>query len=247
MLIAGEGGVSHACPQCGSLKVWKDGVRQTSHGDVQRWLCRDCGFRFSESKQNVVIEFKVKKDIVFQSAEELDSGPDFAQVSIGHSDCAVKKALNDSSFSIREDVGSHVDSPESTVVKHINSLCHYNRECQCMRHRDDGAKNMAAVETRQKQAAGATKHTNTAIDGNIINYAWHLKKQGYPETTIKTYATSIKRLHHLGADLMNPDSVKLLLANHTNWKNSYKRVYINAYTHWTTMVQIDWNPPHYKA
>jgi len=46
---------------------------------------------------------------------------------------------------------------------------------------------------------------------------------------------------------MNPDSVKLLLANHTNWKNSYKRVYINAYAQWTTMFQIDWNPPHYKA
>lgn len=36
------------CPECASLRVWKDGVRQTIYGDVQRFLCRDCGFRFSD-------------------------------------------------------------------------------------------------------------------------------------------------------------------------------------------------------
>jgi len=37
------------CPECGSDRLWKDGVRKTNYGDVQRWLCRDCGFRFSHS------------------------------------------------------------------------------------------------------------------------------------------------------------------------------------------------------
>lgn len=36
------------CPECGGLKNWKDGVRPTENGDVQRYLCRSCGFRFSE-------------------------------------------------------------------------------------------------------------------------------------------------------------------------------------------------------
>ena len=35
------------CPECASEKIWKDGRRKTGHGDVQRWLCRDCGYRFS--------------------------------------------------------------------------------------------------------------------------------------------------------------------------------------------------------
>jgi len=36
------------CPQCGSKRVWKDGLRQLSDGAiVQRWVCRDCGYRFS--------------------------------------------------------------------------------------------------------------------------------------------------------------------------------------------------------
>jgi len=38
------------CPECGSTRVWKDGVRRTREGPIQRWLCRDCGLRFSESK-----------------------------------------------------------------------------------------------------------------------------------------------------------------------------------------------------
>jgi len=38
------------CPDCGSTRVWKDGLRYTGEGPIQRWLCRDCGLRFSESK-----------------------------------------------------------------------------------------------------------------------------------------------------------------------------------------------------
>ena len=38
-----------ACPQCGSKRVWKDGIRRLADGSViQRWLCRDCGYRFSD-------------------------------------------------------------------------------------------------------------------------------------------------------------------------------------------------------
>jgi hypothetical protein len=39
------------CPSCGSRRTWHDGIRHTLQGDVQRWLCRDCGHRFSETYQ----------------------------------------------------------------------------------------------------------------------------------------------------------------------------------------------------
>lgn len=35
------------CPECGSERVWKKGFRKTSRGRVQRWICRECGCRFS--------------------------------------------------------------------------------------------------------------------------------------------------------------------------------------------------------
>jgi len=42
-----------ACPECGSRKVWKDGLRYLSDGStVQRSLCRTCGYRFSDPSQN---------------------------------------------------------------------------------------------------------------------------------------------------------------------------------------------------
>jgi predicted RNA-binding Zn-ribbon protein involved in translation (DUF1610 family) len=42
---------SHAptprCPECGSQRVWKDGLRYNPFGMIQRYLCRNCGYRFS--------------------------------------------------------------------------------------------------------------------------------------------------------------------------------------------------------
>ena len=35
------------CPQCSSKKTWRDGIRKTGYSDVQRYLCRECVFRFS--------------------------------------------------------------------------------------------------------------------------------------------------------------------------------------------------------
>jgi integrase len=35
------------CPQCGSSLLYRDGMRYTDLGEIQRWLCRGCGYRFS--------------------------------------------------------------------------------------------------------------------------------------------------------------------------------------------------------
>ncbi len=46
---AGSAGASPLCPHCGSAKVWRDAFRYTVFGDkIQRWLCRECGLRFSD-------------------------------------------------------------------------------------------------------------------------------------------------------------------------------------------------------
>ena len=36
-----------ACPRCNSQSVWKDGLRQCGVESKQRYLCRECGYRFS--------------------------------------------------------------------------------------------------------------------------------------------------------------------------------------------------------
>jgi integrase len=45
----GDVGSSPLCPKCRSARVWRDALRYTVFGDkIQRWLCRDCGLRFSD-------------------------------------------------------------------------------------------------------------------------------------------------------------------------------------------------------
>jgi integrase/predicted RNA-binding Zn-ribbon protein involved in translation (DUF1610 family) len=51
-LTEDSAGTSPLCPQCGSKKVWRDGLRYPMFGDkIQRWLCRDCGLRFSDPNE----------------------------------------------------------------------------------------------------------------------------------------------------------------------------------------------------
>ncbi|MEM4143071.1 MAG: tyrosine-type recombinase/integrase [Candidatus Bathyarchaeia archaeon] len=39
------------CPECGSERLYRDGMRYLSSGEArQRWLCRNCGYRFSEKR-----------------------------------------------------------------------------------------------------------------------------------------------------------------------------------------------------
>jgi len=47
-LLGGEI-ASRKCPECHSNKIWKDGKRKTRNGLIQRYICRDCDYRFSES------------------------------------------------------------------------------------------------------------------------------------------------------------------------------------------------------
>jgi len=48
-LCSSSATISPLCPQCSSKKVWRDSVRYSTFGDrIQRWLCRECGLRFSD-------------------------------------------------------------------------------------------------------------------------------------------------------------------------------------------------------
>ncbi|MBT0158639.1 site-specific integrase [Candidatus Bathyarchaeota archaeon A05DMB-2] len=46
---AESAGANPLCPHCDSNKLWRDGHRYSIFGDeIQRWLCRECGLRFSD-------------------------------------------------------------------------------------------------------------------------------------------------------------------------------------------------------
>jgi integrase len=72
----GAAGTSPLCPQCGSPRVWKDGIRDTDLGPLQRWICRNCGRRFSDPE--VLKEIQAKVHSIYKggrvSAESNSSG-----------------------------------------------------------------------------------------------------------------------------------------------------------------------------
>ena len=61
-------GTSPLCPQCSSQRLYRDGLRYPMFGDpIQRWLCRDCGLRFSDAE-----DVERAKE-AFKQAEKIES------------------------------------------------------------------------------------------------------------------------------------------------------------------------------
>jgi integrase/predicted RNA-binding Zn-ribbon protein involved in translation (DUF1610 family) len=181
-------GTSPLCPQCGSKKLWRDGLRYSPFGDrIQRWLCRNCGFRFSDSDD-------------------------------------VQRAL--SAF-------ERVERVDTKAVKGRDDKA---LECQiCV----EETKNLATTEL--KTVAGNLQ--NKEVKGLITQFMAWLDKEGY--TKGSRYPNNLKTLVNLGADLLNPESVKEVLGKH-KMKGGAKLQYVYAYSAFVNMLKISWDPPKYK-
>ncbi|MEM3766504.1 MAG: hypothetical protein QXU46_05715, partial [Candidatus Bathyarchaeia archaeon] len=98
-----------------------------------------------------------------------------------------------------------------------------------------GAKNLAAaIKEDEKWAAGATETfsekpaQNNDMNAKILEFAWKLKKQGYAESTINGRVKLLKRLVRLGANLLDPESVKEAIAKQT-CSEGRKELAVEAY------------------
>jgi len=143
------------CPECGSSKLYKDGLHHTNEGQVQRYLCRVCGYRFSQSS--------VKVNVMGKVGETFDSGNNNHKVGVASGDGSYEKVYDCLPFSFSEDVGSH---DISIVEKGLNNLPFYNRNTQVCANK--GAKNLNTT-TETKTVAG-TENQNTK--GKIIEFIW---------------------------------------------------------------------------
>jgi integrase len=48
--------MARECPNCHSKRNWKDGIRESGFGSIQRFICRDCGFRFSTNTKTLNLD-----------------------------------------------------------------------------------------------------------------------------------------------------------------------------------------------
>jgi len=103
---------------------------------------------------------------------------------------------------------------------------------------------LAEVRPLKEKLAGSTEKTN--LKGELVNFMWQMKKQGYKTTTITSYADTLKSLIKRNADLSNPESVKEVLAE-TSWSNTHKHVAIASYTLYLSLQGKTWLPPICKV
>jgi len=167
------------CPQCGSRLLYKDGLRYLADGSgIQRYLCRKCGYRFSETrKSNTALHTKSESDAHQKAAKLL----------------------------------------------------------------------VEAEKTIEKREAGATEKTReTELQGKIVEFLWWMKKQGYKETTIEGRGKRLQVLVKLGANLLDPESVKQVLTLQ-NWDDSSKETTVHAYDSFAKWAGLKWEKPRYKA
>ena len=163
-----------ACPECNGSKILKSGVRTLVSGQSkQRYLCRVCGFRFSEKsyKQNRT----------------------------------------------RED-------QQICVLK---------------------AKNLDTT-TEIKTVAGD-------VEEKTINYLLNMKRHGNKESTITSHNSCLNALITRGANLLDSDSVKDVLAsacvlkkdgtNGHSWSQNRKRNVIKTYNQFLRFLGETWDPP----
>jgi len=97
----------------------------------------------------------------------------------------------------------------------------------------------------ESQAAGATgKQAERDAKGKIIEFIWHLKREGYSEDTIKTYAGIMKSLISLGADIFNPEDVKTVIAKkRAEWSEGRWQNMIKAYSAFLKMLGCSRSKP----
>jgi len=116
-----------------------------------------------------------------------------------------------------------------------------------------GAKNSASqrlvkmenVAEAKKQAAGATAKLSEAdVKGELLEFAWWMKKQGYANETIRCNTSALKVLVERGADINSPESVKEVIARQ-NWSGNRRKNVINAYTLFLKMHGAHWEKPKY--
>ena len=87
------------CPECGNSELYKDGWRYTKERQVERYLCRVCGYCFSQPSVKVNVTRKVR--------ETSNSGNNNHKVRVASGDGSDEKVNYGLPFAFGEDVGSH--------------------------------------------------------------------------------------------------------------------------------------------
>jgi len=168
------------CPKCGSRNIVRNGHRDPPYESVQRYLCKDCEYRFSDV---------------------LDLDP-------------------------WETSNSSIQGTQTRTKKESANMTTTVTECVT-------EKPVTVISPK--------------LDRTIIQYTNHLLKEGKAHATIEAKVRLLKTMIKRGADLDDPESVKLFIANQTTWSQGRKRNAVHAYTNYLDMIGKTWKAPSYQS
>lgn len=129
--------------------------------------------------------------------------------------------------------------PEESSIR-VKSISAHNVDRQVCEIMAEDSKNLAAVETRTE--TGQREATEKA---EVTESLWHLRKIGYEASTAKGYVDIIKMLRRQGVNLLEPESVKMFMAQQ-NWKIGRKANVVKAYSAFLRMRGLEWDKPRCK-
>ena len=105
----------NCCPQCGSDRLYRDGLRYLSSGKtVQRYYCCSCGYRFSEPS--------VKGNVTGKIGKAFDSRENHHKKRVVTRNRSVKEASNNLPFLPSENIASHTASNLTIIEKGLTTL-----------------------------------------------------------------------------------------------------------------------------
>jgi len=109
------------------------------------------------------------------------------------------------------------------------------------RIRAKGAKNLTQA-TESKTVAGEKSQLEANVEGLVAQYMAYLEREGFVQESRFPYL--IRRLAKLGANLLDPESVKQTIGQQ-KVKNGSKIQYVYAYDNFAKMLKLHWERPRY--
>ena len=104
---------------------------------------------------------------------------------------------------------------------------------------------MAISGARQEPAQREGTTQAADVKGRIVQFLWHLERENRSKRTIDCYGKFLNMLTRIGADLLDPDSVKEKVAKQTLWKENTKRMASAVYKSFAVFNGIPFTPPKY--
>ena len=95
----------------------------------------------------------------------------------------------------------------------------------------------------ERPSVGGTNENAADIKGKVVEYAWWMEKQGYSKETVRGNLGCLRALQARNGNLLDPESVKSILAREHKWSQNRRRNIANSYTLFLKINGLTWEKP----